>query len=82
VAEATAGLQDARHLVQEAGEVRVAMRRFDVEDDIERGIRERQPLRVADDEAQAGPAVFRRAEPDAGRIEVEAHVRRGGVCPV
>ena len=74
VEKAPAGAQDATDLAEERGEVAVAMGRLDVEHHVERGVAERQALRVPHLEREARHVEPRPAERHRARRQIDAHV--------
>ena len=84
VEEMSVRAQHAADLAQEGVEAAVAVRRLDVEHDVERGVGERQPLGVADLERQARVRETTAAERDGAgrqidgddptRVELARHV--------
>ncbi|CFR94672.1 Uncharacterised protein [Mycobacterium tuberculosis] len=70
----SARAKHARHFGQEAAKVGVLVRGFDIDHRIEGFVGERQVLRVALHELQAGQPVLCPAEVDAGRIQVQPRV--------
>lgn len=77
IKQVTTGAEDAGDFAEESEEVRVAMGGFDVDDGVERTVREREILGVALGKSEAGHAVALLAKADADGIEVEASVVRG-----
>lgn len=64
------------HFLEEAREIGVLVRGFDVDDGIESLVGEGQVLRVALHEIQARQLVLLLAQLDAGRVQVESRVGR------
>ena len=74
VEEVAARSQNTSDFEEESGEVRVAMRGFDVDDSIEGGVGKGEFLGVALDEMKSWEWVTLLTELDTGGVEVEACV--------
>ena len=81
MAASSARLEDAGDLVDEAGEIRITVGGLDIQHDVEAGIRERQPLGVADLEAQPGDLVTDLTVADALRVQVQTDILGGLMGP-